>query len=80
MDRTAIVDGLAQVFRDLFEDPALALTEATSAAELPAWDSLKHIDLVVAVEHRFGVKFTVREVAGVDTVGGFVTLIERRAG
>ena len=50
----------------------------TTAKDIEEWDSLTHINLVVAVEHRFKIKFTVKQVSTLPDVGSFIELIDRR--
>ena len=70
---------LTDVFRDLFEDPSLQISDATSARDVQGWDSLAHVNLVVATEKAFGLSFTTKEVMALANVGDLIRLIERRA-
>jgi acyl carrier protein len=69
---------LEEVFRDVFDDESIAITEETTAKDVDGWDSLTHINLVVATEKRFGVKFTTKEVTGLANVGEFLDLIAKK--
>ncbi len=73
-----IYDGLNQIFRDLFGDDAISLGPDTIAADIPEWDSFNHINIVVAVESRFGVKFSTAEVETLRNVGDMAALIARK--
>ena len=73
-----MMDRMQPVFRDVFDDPQLVLRHDLTAAEVESWDSLSHIDLIVAIEHEFRVKFTTSEVAGLRNVGDFAALLERK--
>ncbi|MBV8613337.1 MAG: acyl carrier protein [Acetobacteraceae bacterium] len=75
-----IYAGLSEIFRDLFGDEAISLGPATTAADIPEWDSFQHINLVVAVEMRFGVKFGTLEVEALRNVGDLAALIARKQG
>ena len=66
------------VFRDVFEDPLLLLTEKTAAADIPTWDSLTHITLIVTLEEEFGIQFTSMEVTSMSCVGDLFTLLEKK--
>jgi len=68
------------VFRDIFDDDTLEIRDAMTARDVDGWDSLTHVNLVVAVEKAFGVRFTTKEIAGLNNVGDFVSLIARKAG
>lgn len=69
---------LHEVFRDVFDDASLIVTEATTARDVPGWDSLNHVNLIVAVEAAFGIKFTTREATTLANVGELYQLVERK--
>lgn len=69
---------LQAVFRRVFEDDALVISQSTTADDVDDWDSVLHVTLVVNVEKEFGIKFTTREVASLGNVGDLVAAIERR--
>jgi len=72
-------DRLQDVFRDVFNDPDLVVTDETTAADVEDWDSLAHISLIYSVESEFGVAFTDRELSGLAAVGDMRRIIEERA-
>lgn len=80
MSLDATYAGLNEIFRDLFGDEAISLTPDTTAADIAEWDSFNHINIVVAVESRFGIKFNTVEVEGLKNAGDMVALIERKQG
>jgi acyl carrier protein len=49
-----------------------------SAKDVPEWDSFNHINIIVAAEQRFGVKFRTAEIEALRTVGEFADLIARK--
>ena len=67
-----------KVFREVFDDPKIVVTEHTTAADIPTWDSLTHINLIVALEEEFGLQFTSTEVTSMSCVGDLFTLLERK--
>ena len=69
---------LNEVFRDVFDDDSIVVKPATTADDIEDWDSLEHINLVVAVEKCFGMKFTMGEVTGMKNVGAMVDIILER--
>ncbi len=75
MTREEIFDGLNEVFRDVFDDDDITVTDSTTADDIEDWDSLEHINLIVATEKKFGVKFTMGEVTGMKNVGEMVDAI-----
>ncbi len=60
---------LQEVFRQVFGDDEIVLTDATTADDIDGWDSLMHINLIIAMEKRFGVKFAAAEIAGMKAEG-----------
>ena len=77
MNQAEIIAQLQTIFDTVFLEPVV-LTPAISAADVPEWDSLTHISLMVAVEKSFGVRFRVGEVENTKNVGDFADLILKR--
>lgn len=78
METGEIITKLTTVFQKSFADPTLSLSPSTTANDIKGWDSLMHINLIVAVEKEFGVRFTSREITGLNNVGDLITLISRK--
>jgi acyl carrier protein len=71
---------LQDIFRDVFNDPELELRDQMTAADVEGWDSLAHIDLIIAVERKFKIRFATAEISNTkeagNDVGSFLRLIE----
>jgi acyl carrier protein len=78
MQQQAIYAQLTGIFHDLFDDDTLVLNPGLTAADVPEWDSFNHINLIVAIESRFGVKFQTAELESVQTVGHLADLIQSK--
>ena len=78
MNNDAIWSRLTDIFRDIFDDDDITLQPETTAADVEDWDSITHIQLLVAVEKAFNVRFNTGEVAKLENVGEMVDLIARR--
>lgn len=78
MDRTEIFERLTDIFRDVFDDDGITLTDETTAADIDGWDSLMHITLVGEVEDGFGIRFSMKEVVGMKNVGEMADIIADR--
>lgn len=78
MKREEILENLTKVFREVFDDEEIQLTEATTADDIEDWDSLEHINLIVAVEQEFKMKFNMNEVTSMKNVGEMVDIIASR--
>ena len=76
----ASLDRLTAVFRDVFEEDDLQINRATSAHDIPAWDSVMHVTLMISIERAFKLRFKSGEVAGLKNVGELADLIDRRLG
>lgn len=77
---TEVYARLNKVFRKVFGDPALVVLEESTAADVAGWDSLSHVNLVLAVEDEFGVRFTQRETLGFRNVGDLAACVARKTG
>ena len=69
---------LTTIFHDLFDDDTIVLTPELTAADVPAWDSFNHINLIVVIESAFKIKFQTAELEQLHTVGHLVDLIEAK--
>lgn len=72
------LERLQEIFRDVFEDESIVLTEETTAADIEDWDSLMQITLTMEVEQAFDIKFTTDDIVKMKNVGDFVKAIEER--
>jgi len=79
MSTDAIYAKLTNIFHDVFDNEDIIVTPQLTAADVDEWDSLTHIRLVVAVEKKFGLKFSAAEVGRMKNVGEFVSLIQAKA-
>lgn len=79
MTREEVYEALNPVFQNVFDDDTITVNDATTADDIEDWDSLEHIDLCVAIEERFGFKFTMGEANKLKNVGEMVDIILQRA-
>lgn len=79
MTKEKIYEMLDEVFQDVFDDEDIHVNANTTADDIEDWDSLEHINLVVAVENKFGIKFNMSEVVKFKNVGEMVDVIADRA-
>ena len=63
------IEDLLPIFREVLENDDIELSESTVAADVPEWDSLNHIYLVVAIEKQFKTKFTTHQIQSWQCVG-----------
>ena len=75
MNQDAMLGRLNEVFRSVFDDPDLTVLLATTAKDVPGWDSIVHITLVIEVEREFNVKFRMAEIEKLRNVGDLVVIL-----
>jgi acyl carrier protein len=78
LDRHQIHRELTAVFRDVFDDPSLVLRDDLTASHVEGWDSLSHINMIVAVERQFRIKFSLADISRLKDVGELTSLIEQK--
>jgi acyl carrier protein len=79
MDRDTVKSRLTSIFRDVFDDNTLELTDTLTADGVKGWDSISHLNLILSVERGFNIRLTTREVRNMKNVGDMIALVERRA-
>jgi len=75
MTEPQIYEALTTIFHDVFLRDDMVLSAGLSAREVPDWDSFKQIEIIIAVESHFGIKFQTREMDALANVGDLVRLI-----
>lgn len=80
MERKEIFKKLNEIFVDVLDLDECELTEATSANDIEEWDSLSHIQLIVAIEKAFSIKFTSLEIMKWRNVGEMVNSMQEKLG
>ena len=75
MTREEDFEKMNEVFRDVFEDDDITVTDSTTAADIDGWDSLEHINLVNAIEQEFGIKFNMGQIVSMKNVGEMADII-----
>ena len=78
MERKEIFSKLNEIFIEVLDLDECNLTDETSANDIEEWDSLSHIQLIVAIEKSFGIKFTSLEIMKWRNVGELVDSILSR--
>jgi acyl carrier protein len=78
----AIREQLQEIFREVFEDPELVIHDGTTAEDVDGWDSIAHINLMIAIERRLRVKFATAEISRLKendaNVGKMLELLARK--
>lgn len=71
------LEKIQPIFKDIFDDENLIVTEKTAAADVEDWDSFAQMQIVMGIEDMFGIKFSTDEVTEFKNVGDVVKAIER---
>ncbi len=78
MDSSEILTRLTRIITQVLGDDSIVLNLATTAQDVPGWDSFNHINIIVGTEAEFGIKFNASELEDLKNVGDFVALVEKR--
>ena len=78
MDKIQILSEVQRIMRDVLDDESIVIDETTTANDVEGWDSLTHIQLIVAIEKHFKLKFTSKEILSWKDVGEMLEVISSR--
>ena len=73
-----VKDKLDGVFQEVFKDDTIVINPETTANDVEGWDSFSHVILITAIELRFNIKFSFKEVMSFKNVGDLIRCIERK--
>lgn len=75
MEKNQILEEVQEIFREVLDNEDIVLANETTADDIDEWDSLTHIQLIVAVEKHFKIKFTSKEILSWQNVGEMIDCI-----
>jgi acyl carrier protein len=78
MDRNEILKQINSIFVDVLDNEDVVIEETTQATDVDEWDSLTHIQLVVAIEKHFKIRFTSKEIQSWNNVGEMLNCIQEK--
>lgn len=78
MSKELIIEKLTRVFREVFNNDQITLSNEMTAQDVGSWDSLSHMLMIEKVENTFGLKFKLREINKLKNVGVLIDLIENK--
>lgn len=78
MERNEIIEKLTLIFRDVFTDTTLVLTNDMTANDVEKWDSLTHMLMINEVESTFGIKFKLKDLNKMKKVENLIDIIEAK--
>lgn len=77
-ERNDILLKISEIAGEILVRPGLVLTDATTARDVPGWDSLTHVQIVIGVERAFGIRLSAMEVAQLENAGSLVDAVIAR--
>ena len=77
LDEQEILNSLSEIFNDVFFLDEIVLEVTLSQKDIPGWDSFNHINLVMAVEEKFGIKINIQKMQELKSVEDFLNEIRR---
>ena len=78
MNNEEILEKLTAIFKDELDNDDIVLTNETTAEDIEEWDSLSHIQLIVAIEKAFKIRFTSSEIQSWNNVGEMISSLESK--
>ena len=79
MTEQEVWDGLKEVFAETFDDDTLSITRETTADDVPGWDSMKMVTLLITIQERFHIRARSQEIESLKSVGDLADLVQRKA-
>lgn len=73
-----ITTQVQDIFRKIFDAPALEIRNEMTANDVDKWDSLTHLSMISAVEEHFGIRFKLKELVKMKNVGDMLILIQEK--
>lgn len=74
----SIREKIQEVFRNVFNKPDLVLTDDITTEDIEEWDSMAHLNLVIALEKCFGIKFATTEIPNMQSAGTIDSIIRQK--
>jgi len=68
---------LQKIFRDIFDDETLIISNETSENDIEQWDSLAQINIIAVCESVFKISFDINDIVTIKSVGDIINIIER---
>jgi acyl carrier protein len=78
VEQGEILSKVRDIIADVLDLPDLTVSRETTAEEVEGWDSFNHINIVVAVESKFGIKIHTAEVEELRNVGELADLVGKK--
>ncbi len=80
MTKKEIFEKIQNIFQNVFDNSEMKIENSSNSSNVENWDSLNHINLVVAIQKEFRIKFDLKEIQAFKNVGEMVDLVEKKIG
>lgn len=78
MTKAEAMEALTPIFREVFDDDSIELSDEMTSADVEGWDSVEHFNLISEIESAFGMRFKMKEVSGMKNVGELAEIVAER--
>ena len=78
ISRERVVAALSNIFADVFMRDDIVLSDGLTAKDVPGWDSFKHVEILMATEECFAMKFSSAEIDHIGRLGDLVDIVVRK--
>ncbi len=78
MEESEILEEIQVIFREVFENPALVISETIAPSDIHEWDSLTHVLLLSKIEKKFGIKFSLDDMLSFENAGDICKAVKRK--
>lgn len=78
MEKSQIINSLTTIFREIFSDSSIIITNDLTAKDIDEWDSLTHMLLIVEIENSFSIKFKLKDLNKMKNVGDMINIIQEK--
>jgi acyl carrier protein len=75
MDKTEVVSKLTTIFKKVFNNDSMVLSDELTAKDVESWDSLSHMILITEIESAFSIKFKLKDLNKMRNVGDMIEII-----
>lgn len=80
MTKKEIFEKIQIIFQNVFDNSEMKIESSSNSSNVENWDSLNHINLVIAIQKEFRIKFDLKEIQAFKNVGEMVDLVEKKIG
>jgi acyl carrier protein len=73
-----VIERIESIFKDIFDDQTITLNLESGPDQINGWDSMAHIDIIMAIESEFKTKFTLQEISAMKTIRDIISTLENK--